>query len=125
VVRRSRCSPSTSRRAPGTPDSAVLRTLEQVGTLLGRVVERDRSSALLRHQAEHDPLTNLANRRRLLQEISSAQEAAAVDPGASGTALLLIDLDRFGVINASFGHSVGDSVLQEAASRLQQVTGPG
>jgi diguanylate cyclase (GGDEF)-like protein len=99
--------------------------LEQVGTLLGRVVERDRSSALLRHQAEHDPLTNLANRRRLLQEITGAQEAASDDARAGCTALLLLDLDRFGVINSSFGHSIGDQILQEAARRIESAAPSG
>jgi len=106
------------------PDAAVLQSLEQIGTLLGRVVERERSSALLHHQVEHDELTGLANRRRLLQEVSEAQQAVTAESGGT-TALLLVDLDRFGVINSSFGHSVGDQVLQEAARRLREAAAPG
>jgi GAF domain-containing protein len=67
----------------GEPDAAVLSTLEQIGTLLGRVVERDRSSALLRHQAEHDPLTDLPNRRRLLQEVSRRRPPPPRAPAAA------------------------------------------
>ena len=107
------------------PEPELVTALEQIGTLLGRVVERERSEALLRHQADHDPLTELANRRRLLTEI--AREQTACEPGrAPGrTAVALIDLDRFGAINASYGHPVGDIVLREAADRLRAAVRPG
>jgi diguanylate cyclase len=68
------------------------------------------------HLAYHDALTGLPNRRllqdRLLQAIAHA--------GRSGlkVAVLLLDLDDFKAVNDTFGHRIGDGVLQEVVSRL-------
>ncbi|HHQ69089.1 MAG TPA: diguanylate cyclase [Halothiobacillaceae bacterium] len=68
----------------------------------------------LKHQAEHDALTGLLNRfaiiNRLEQVISEQREAA----------ILFIDLDRFKVINDTHGHQVGDELLRQVASRMQE-----
>jgi diguanylate cyclase (GGDEF)-like protein len=67
----------------------------------------------LRHQAEHDPLTGLANRalfRRLVAE--------AVD-GSGRSAVLFLDLDDFKRINDTFGHAAGDDLLRLVATRIQ------
>jgi len=107
------------------PDSDLIAALEQIGMLLGRVVERQRASALLRQQADHDPLTDLANRRVLLEAVSSTQ-AGCEDGTADGTAaLVLMDLDRFGRVNSALGYTVGDLLLMEAADRLQAAAAPG
>lgn len=60
-----------------------------------------------------DPLTGLGNRRMILDRL-----AAALRQGTP-FALLLLDLDGFKVVNGSFGHELGDSVLAEIGSRLQ------
>jgi diguanylate cyclase (GGDEF)-like protein len=67
-------------------------------------------------EAHHDPLTGLANRRRLIEEL----EATVYGTGARTCAVLMIDLDRFKEINDSFGHSVGDDLLCLVGPRLQQ-----
>ncbi|WP_432545151.1 diguanylate cyclase domain-containing protein [Kineococcus sp. SYSU DK002] len=67
----------------------------------------------LRHRADHDPLTGLANRRRLQREVEQAL------PARCG-ALLLLDLDGFKAVNDGFGHHVGDELLREVARRLRQ-----
>ncbi len=64
----------------------------------------------LRHQAAHDPLTGLANRRRF------GERVAAAGPGS--VAVLLIDLDGFKQINDTHGHQAGDRVLLHVARRL-------
>lgn len=70
----------------------------------------------LQHQATHDDLTGLVNRSllkdRIDQAISHAQRYK------KSAALLLLDLDGFKAINDTHGHSVGDELLCEVASRL-------
>jgi diguanylate cyclase (GGDEF)-like protein len=67
----------------------------------------------LAHQAFHDPLTGLANRRLL------AQRAGEPMVGRSdGRALLVLDLDSFKVVNDSLGHAAGDRMLVEIAERV-------
>jgi diguanylate cyclase (GGDEF)-like protein len=65
----------------------------------------------LRHQANHDALTGLANRTKL-------NEVLKLSTG-SDRAVLLIDLDDFKIINDSLGHKAGDDVLIEVANRLR------
>ena len=64
--------------------------------------------------AQHDPLTGLGNRSRLLSRIE-----ALLDPRTSSTAgLLFLDLDGFKAVNDQHGHDAGDAVLVEVAARL-------
>jgi diguanylate cyclase (GGDEF)-like protein/PAS domain S-box-containing protein len=67
------------------------------------------------HQATHDELTGLPNRSALLQRLRD------LTPSAQPFALVLIDLDRFALINDAHGTSVGDELLREMARRLRQV----
>jgi len=67
--------------------------------------------------AFYDPLTNLPNRRLLLDRLNQAL-AASVRSGKKG-ALLFLDLDHFKTLNDTLGHDVGDLLLQQVAARLQ------
>jgi diguanylate cyclase (GGDEF)-like protein/PAS domain S-box-containing protein len=72
----------------------------------------------LRHQAETDPLTGLANR-----SVFQARYREVVSDGLNhgfASALVLIDLDRFKSLNDTFGHSAGDACLCEIAQRLRR-----
>ena len=71
----------------------------------------------LHHLAHHDPLTGLANRTLLQDELKRAIEHAVHD-GVLG-ALAFLDLDNFKYINDNFGHEAGDAVLREIANRLR------
>ena len=66
----------------------------------------------VRHQANHDSLTGLANRSLLSRALSES--------GPDRRTVLLIDLDDFKTINDSLGHGVGDDVLIEVADRLRK-----
>ncbi|HSZ37420.1 MAG TPA: diguanylate cyclase, partial [Acidimicrobiales bacterium] len=74
-----------------------------------------------RHQAVTDELTGLDNRRQLLHRLQLALGTTDDEPGARPAALLFIDLDQFKEINDSFGHAVGDELLQAIGPRLTQV----
>ena len=78
-------------------------------------VQRDYEQQLLR-QAHYDDLTGLANRvllvEKLMQAIQNAQQ------NNSQLAVLGIDLDDFKSVNDSAGHSIGDTLLKQAAQRL-------
>jgi diguanylate cyclase (GGDEF)-like protein len=65
----------------------------------------------LRHQANHDTLTGLANRALLGSALASSSSVQRT--------VLLIDLDDFKTINDSLGHAAGDAVLVEVANRLR------
>jgi diguanylate cyclase (GGDEF)-like protein len=73
--------------------------------------------------ARTDPLTGLANRllvRELLEEAVMRQ-----GEGQSDCALLLVDLDRFKLVNDTLGHAIGDQLLVEVGNRLQIAAGEG
>jgi diguanylate cyclase (GGDEF)-like protein/PAS domain S-box-containing protein len=90
-----------------------------VGTIED-ITERLAFEAQLAHQANHDPLTGLPNRTLLAQYVSDR-----FSPGDSGLACLFLDLDNFKVVNDSLGHSAGDELLVEVATRLRATVRPG
>ncbi|CDH43357.1 GGDEF domain-containing response regulator [Candidatus Contendibacter odensensis] len=70
----------------------------------------------IKHLAFHDLLTQLPNRRLLLDRLHQAMAASARN-GREG-ALLFIDLDHFKILNDTLGHHYGDLLLQQVAARL-------
>lgn len=71
---------------------------------------------VLYSRSMHDHLTGLPNRTALLELIATFGEGPGV--------VLLVDLDRFKTINDTIGHRAGDTVLVEAARRMERVVGP-
>jgi diguanylate cyclase (GGDEF)-like protein len=73
----------------------------------------------LQHQATHDGLTGLWN-RRAIQELLDKELARAKRAG-KGAAAIMIDIDHFKELNDTRGHLAGDEVLKEVARRLEEV----
>lgn len=90
--------------------------LHETNELLQREVAR--ATAQLRHQAQHDPLTGLAN-RMLLEDILTRCLARA-ERYKNHFAVLLIDINDFKPVNDTYGHGVGDALLVAIANRIQQ-----
>ncbi|MGI1805713.1 diguanylate cyclase domain-containing protein [Exiguobacterium sp. TDN 0502] len=87
--------------------------------ILSDVTEDHQQEVWLESMGYHDSLTQLPNRRFFEEQLYLT--LTAIDTGA----LLFIDLDGFKHINDTYGHDVGDLLLQETASRLQSMTTTG
>jgi len=86
------------------------------------VTDRKRLENELRHQAFHDPLTNLPNRALFMERLDEALVHTRRTGGR--TAVMFIDLDRFKIVNDSLGHNVGDELLIALGDRLLATTPP-
>ena len=87
--------------------------------ILMRVSRRlRRESSRNDHQARHDSLTELPNRRMFREELD--RDVIHAREGGASLAVMLMDLDRFKEINDSLGHHQGDIVLREVADRLRR-----
>ncbi len=104
-------------------------TRENERLLESRVAERTReledanarlreSREQLQHQANHDELTGLVNRKLLADRLEHARALAARQ--GERFAVLVVDLDQFKPINDTHGHAAGDAVLMAVARRLRE-----
>jgi predicted signal transduction protein with EAL and GGDEF domain len=101
-----------------TPDESMLRLMAQIGTQLGRVIERQRAQERLLHDALHDPLTHLGNRKLFLDRLQHFLLRSERVAGYQ-FAVLFIDLDRFKAVNDGLGHEAGDLLIVATAERLK------
>jgi diguanylate cyclase (GGDEF)-like protein/PAS domain S-box-containing protein len=95
---------SLVRDASGAPLHAVVQVQD--------VTEQKRVEERLAHEAYHDPLTGLPNRRRLMDDLEKRVN------GDEPALLLLFDLDGFKAYNDTYGHPAGDALLVRLGERL-------
>ncbi|MEM6837486.1 MAG: EAL domain-containing protein [Cyanobacteria bacterium P01_C01_bin.120] len=88
-------------------------------SLLQEVIERQQAQEQLAYLALHDELTGLPNRTQLKTRLQTLVQQVAENRSGQ-FAVLFIDCDRFKLVNDSFGHLVGDKLLQAIALRLDQ-----
>lgn len=91
--------------------------------ILNDVTDRVNYETQLQHLASHDELTGLANRHLLADRLGQAITYACRSHRL--VAVMLLDLDRFKVVNDSLGHGTGDSLLKVVADRLSACARPG
>lgn len=80
-----------------------------------------RRAERIRHLASHDPLTDLPNRAMLFERLEAMIDRAGDTPGGASPVrivVMFLDLDRFKLVNDTFGHDMGDAVLMAVALRL-------
>jgi diguanylate cyclase (GGDEF)-like protein len=94
---------------------AEINALRAVAGLLAQLQARVDAEERLRHQAYHDELTDLANRRSLIDHLTERLQPG--QPGPVG--LIFMDVDRLKALNSFFGHAAGDQYLQTLATRLR------
>jgi diguanylate cyclase (GGDEF)-like protein/PAS domain S-box-containing protein len=81
------------------------------------ITERRRAEAEIVHLARHDPLTGLANRAEFNAKLDEASKRVKRNGGAF--TVMMVDLDKFKVVNDTLGHPAGDKLLIEVGRRLQ------
>lgn len=91
---------------------------ERLIAIARNITKRKLAEQAIAHLAFHDALTGLPNRRLMGDRLETA--LAASHRNSTHGALLFLDLDKFKDLNDTFGHDVGDLMLQEVAQRLLQ-----
>ena len=97
--------------------------LQSVANTLAAAIERDEDEQEMRRRALHDPLTGLPNRTLVVDRLAQALDRDARRHGT--TAVILLDVDHFKVVNDSLGHDAGDQLLLAIAPRLVAAVRPG
>jgi diguanylate cyclase (GGDEF)-like protein len=107
---------------PGVDGVELCRRLRAGRRILDLQEELMVAREALRDQATHDGLTGLLNRTTILDALRNELTRAARE--RRPVALLMVDLDRFKLVNDTYGHLAGDAVLREAARRMKSSVRP-
>lgn len=85
--------------------------------LVRDITKRKKHELELARLATTDPLTGLPNRRSFMEQLNTTYEAASTDP-KNGSVVMILDLDHFKRVNDTYGHDIGDIVLQHIAQEM-------
>ncbi|MBP2231472.1 diguanylate cyclase (GGDEF)-like protein [Azospirillum agricola] len=97
----------------------LMRQLTKIATISDRMHTDSRQMAQVLHAAaQTDPLTQLPNRRHMIERLES--ELGRIARHGGSFTLVMVDIDHFKAINDAFGHAVGDTALVETARILRQ-----
>jgi diguanylate cyclase (GGDEF)-like protein/PAS domain S-box-containing protein len=99
------------------PDYTCRWLLDNLVRITSLVLDREQQAARLRHAANHDVLTGLANRARFFDHLRHVLDDERTGPIVG---VLYIDLDEFKPVNDRLGHRAGDVLLEEVAKRLTE-----
>jgi len=103
-------------------EERVVITWREVTDEVRRERELEQAHDDAHYAATHDPLTGLANRALLIEQLTEALWSSADDERVG---VVFVDLDGFKGVNDRFGHAVGDELLQAAAARLLRIVRQG
>ena len=92
--------------------------LTQYVGIFSDISDKKQAEKIIRNLAYYDPLTNLANRRLLLDRLE--QEVSVSKRRQTFGALIFLDIDKFKILNDSLGHAVGDELLIQVARRIKE-----
>ena len=99
--------------------SAAPNLIFQIQDITGKKLAEQK----LQHEATHDALTGLPNRKHFMTRLSDALRKSKTDQSYN-VSVLFIDLDRFKYVNDSLGHLIGDQLLIKIAERLRDCLRP-
>ena len=100
------------RRGEPLPVQGAVELREVISAYNAAREESQEAQRMIRREAEHDPLTDLLNRRHFERTLDAYKQ------GDTPFALIIVDIDNFKTINDTFGHSTGDALIKRVASTL-------
>ena len=92
--------------------------IDGIASSLGQGIAQIEAKEKIKHQATHDELTGLYNRKLIEQIIG--KEITRASRYSRSFSLFMLDLDHFKDVNDQYGHQVGDLVLQQAAATIEE-----
>ncbi len=105
-------------------DTTINPLIDQKGQLrkwvivMRDVTDRVRSAQRIYHLAYHDTLTDLPNRRSLMNHLW--ERLPKMNKSASQAAVMFIDIDQFKFVNDTYGHEIGDLIIIEVGHRIKE-----
>jgi diguanylate cyclase (GGDEF)-like protein/PAS domain S-box-containing protein len=104
-------------RAVREPEERLLRAIRVIGSQIGQFIQRKQAEDRVAQLAQFDTVTGLPNRHLFRDRLGQVLAQARRNDWKIG--VLFVDLDRFKVVNDTYGHGVGDDLLRQVATRIK------